>query len=317
MYNQGSCCTFTRGITMNADVINQVIVLFLMMVVGVYATKRGFINKTVEKGLSDLLLNITLPFLIISTFNLDFDPNLLDKAKKIVVYSIGIHLALYGISKVFFIKIDKDKQPVLRFITTFSNVGFMGYPVLQSVFGNVGVFYGAIFNMVFNAFVWTLGVSLYSGKKSLKSFLQVLKNPAFLAVCFGFMLFISPLTLPVPIYKTIKLIGDTTTPISMIIVGAMLTNGNIKEILSDWTIYLGSFICLIVAPIIVFFGMNILGLDSELTKVCVTVIAMPGAVMAPIIASKYEGNALYASQCVFLSTILSVVTIPLIILTLL
>lgn len=299
---------------MNNDVINQVIVLFLMMVVGVYATKRGFINKTVEKGLSDLLLNITLPFLIISTFNLEFDANLLSNAKKIVIYSIGIHLTLFILSKVIYIKFAKDKQPVLRFITTFSNVGFMGYPVLQSIFGNVGVFYGAIFNMVFNAFVWTLGVSLYSGEKSLKSFLEVLKNPAFLSVCFGLVLFISPLKLPTPIFKTIKLVGDTTTPISMIIVGSMLSNGNLKEVLSDWTIYFGSFVCLIVAPVIVYYGMNILGLDSELTKVCVTIIAMPGAVMAPIIASKYEGNSLYASRCVFLSTILSVITIPLIIL---
>lgn len=302
---------------MNIDVINQVIILFLMMLVGVYATKRGFITKEVEKGLSSLLLNITLPFLIVSTFNLEFDSNLLDSAKKIVIYSIVIHLGLYALSKLFFFKASKDKQPVLRFITTFSNVGFMGYPVLQSIFGDVGVFYGAIFNMVFNAFVWTLGVSLYSGKKSLKSFIQVLKNPAFIAVCLGLVLFISPVKLPTPIYKTLKLMGDTTTPISMLIVGAMLSSANFKEVLSDWTIYLGSFICLIVAPFLVYLAMTILGLDRELTRVCVTIIAMPGAVMAPIIASKYGGNAEYASQCVFLSTILSVITIPLIIVTLL
>lgn len=302
---------------MNIDVINQVIILFLMMLVGVYATKRGFITKEVEKGLSSLLLNITLPFLIVSTFNLEFDSNLLDSAKKIVIYSIVIHLGLYALSKLFFFKASKEKQPVLRFITTFSNVGFMGYPVLQSIFGDVGVFYGAIFNMVFNAFVWTLGVSLYSGKKSLKSFIQVLKNPAFIAVCFGLVLFISPVKLPTPIYKTLKLMGDTTTPISMLIVGAMLSSANFKEVLSDWTIYLGSFICLIVSPFLVYLAMTTLGLDRELTRVCVIIIAMPGAVMAPIIASKYGGNAEYASQCVFLSTILSVITIPLIILTLL
>jgi malate permease and related proteins len=301
---------------MNIDVINQVIVLFLMMVVGVYATKRGFISKEVEKGLSDLLLNITLPFLIVSTFNLNYDSNLLDNAKKIALYSIGIHIVLYTLSKVLFLKISKDKQPVLRFITTFSNVGFMGYPILQSIFGDVGVFYGAIFNMVFNCFVWTLGVSLYSGEKSFKSFIQVLKNPAFIAVCVGLVLFVSPFKLPAPIYKTLKLLGDTTTPLSMIIVGAMLSSANLKEVLSDWTIYIGSFACLVIAPLIVYFGMTILGLNIELIRICVVIISMPGAVMAPIVASKYGGNAQYASQCVFLSTILSVLTIPIVILTL-
>jgi malate permease and related proteins len=303
-------------IDMNIDVINQVIVLFLMMLVGVYATKRGFVNKEVEKGLSELLLNITLPFLIVSTFNLEFDNSLLANAKSIAVYSIIIHIVLYVFSKVFFFKMPKEKQPVLRFITTFSNVGFMGYPVLQSIFGDVGVFYGAIYNMVFNVFVWTLGVSLYSGKKSFKSFIKVLKNPAFIAVCTGLILFISPITLPVPIYKTLKLIGDTTTPISMIIVGAMLSSANLKEVLSDWTIYIGSFACLVITPIIIYFGMVILGVSNELIRVCVVIVSMPGAVMAPIIAAKYGGNAEYASQCVFLSTILSVITIPIVILAL-
>ena len=109
----------------NSQLINQVIVLFIIMVVGFYAKKKKFLNNAVDKGLSELLINITLPFMIVTSFNIKYEAELVRNAQKILIYSFLIHLSLIFISKLFFFRFPKNKQQVFRFITIFCNVGFM------------------------------------------------------------------------------------------------------------------------------------------------------------------------------------------------
>ncbi|MBU3126310.1 AEC family transporter [Clostridium tagluense] len=298
----------------NSQLVNQVMVLFIVMMVGFYAKKKKFFNIIVDKGLSELLLNITLPFMIVTSFNIKYEATMVSNAQKILIYSFLIHIGLIFISKILFLKFPSNKQQVFRFVTIFCNVGFMGYPVLESIYGGVGVFYAAIFNIPFNLLVWTVGVMLYTGKKDFKSMRKAIANPAIIAVFIGIILFVFSIRLPLPIENSLKLVGSTTTPISMIIVGSMLAEMKFKNIFSDISIYYATVVRLLIVPMLIYVVLKFLKVDELLLNICVILQAMPAAVITAIIAEKHGGDSLLASQCVFITTMVSVITIPIVIL---
>ena len=298
----------------NSQLINQVIVLFIIMIVGFYAKKKKFLNTTVDKGLSELLINITLPFMIVTSFNIKYEATMVSNAQKILMYSFLIHISLIFIGKMLFFKFPKNKKQVFKFITIFCNVGFMGYPVLESIYGGIGVFYAAIFNIPFNILLWTVGVMLFTGEKDFKSMRKAVANPALIAVFIGLILFAYSIKLPLPIATSLKLVGSTTTPISMIIIGSMLAEMQFKNIFSDLSIYYASLVRLLIVPLLVYVVLTLLKVDILLLNICIILQAMPAAVMAPIIAEKYNGDSLLASQCVFITTLVSGITIPIVIL---
>jgi len=294
------------------DAVNQVLILSIMMVIGIYARRKGFIDDRVEKGLSAILINITLPLMIINSFCLEFDKDIMGNAIKIFLYSIVIHLVLLILSRCIYFKANDRKKPLLIFTTSFSNCAFMGYPVLNSIFGEIGVFYASIFTMVFTALVWTIGVSLFTGKISMKEASKsILKNPSIWAVIIGIVIFIGQIKLPYAINSTVKSVGTMTTPISMIIIGSMLCGSNIKEMIGDFSLYYLSIVRLILVPIATYFIMNMFNIDSMLVAICTLLMAMPGAVVGPVIALSAGGDGKYGSQCIFITTLLSVITIPL------
>lgn len=300
---------------MNFNVINQVLILFIMMLVGVYSNKKGIIDDRVQKGLSDLVIKITLPCLIFNSFNLKYENQLFINGMKLLLYSIIIHVSTLILSKYIFSGFDEKKIPTLRFVTTFTNCGFMGYPVLYSIFGEIGIFYASIYNIVFTSFVWTFGVYLYVGDLSFKEGArEIVKNPAIWAVIIGGIMFLFRLYPPKVIMETVHMIGNITTPLAMIIIGSMLSKSNIRGIFKDRSIYFLSIISLILMPAIVFSVLKLLKANLLLTQICTLIMAMPGAVTGPIIASKYNGDYKYSSQCIFVTTLFSIITIPLVIL---
>jgi predicted permease len=286
------------------------------MIVGVISRKTKILNKEINRGLSELLINVTLPLLIVSSFNMEYESEMMTRGKMILVYSIIIHISLIFVGNLFFVKFDKNKKNVLKFITVFSNVGFMGYPILDSIYGQTGVFYAAIFNIPFNILVWTVGVMFFTGEKDIKAMKKVLVNPAFIAVILGLIIFRFSIKLPAPVLSTFQMVGSITTPISMIIIGSMLADSKIKDIFADFSIYYGAIIRLIVIPALIYVVLRVLNADEMLMKICVILQAMPAAVTTAIIAEKYGGDAVYASQSVFITTILSVISFPIVIILL-
>jgi len=297
---------------MKANIINQVIILFLIMLVGLYARKKGMLNEETDKKLSDFLLNITLPCLILSSFNYEFSQEMLVNARLIFIYSVIIHFALIFASGVISYKYKDGPKAVLRFATIFSNCGFMGYPVLEGLFGKIGVFYGSIFNIPFNLFMLSYGTMLYTGKKDIRTLKAALKHPGIIATVIGLLLFTFSISIPVPIYKALSSVGSMTTPLSMIIVGSMLAEIKIKEIFSGFLVYYASFVRLIIAPLITIIILKLLHADRLLFQISVTIETMPVAVIATVLAEKYGADTKLASRCIFISTIISMITIPII-----
>lgn len=299
---------------MTINIINQVIILTIIMFVGVYARKVNIINKETEKSLSEFLINISLPLLILSSFNYSYSAQMLEKAKLIFIYSVIIHISLIIISNPLSHKFPNNIKKVLRFVIIFSNCGFMGYPVLEGLFGKIGVFYGAIFNIPFNIFMFGYGVMLFTGEKDIKTFKKVLVHPGIIATLLGILMFVFSIKLPYPLYTAVSHVGSMTTPLSMIIVGSMLAEIKFKEIFTGVVVYYACAIRLLVVPFIILIVMKYLKIDQQLMQISVIIEAMPAAVLATVFAEKYGADTMLASKCVFISTMISMVTIPLIVL---
>lgn len=298
---------------MKATIINQVIILALIMLVGIIARKKGMLNAEVNSKLSDFLLNITLPCLIVTSFSFEYSAETMNNIKLIFFYSVLIHLVLIFLSRVFAFRFNEGSRKVIRFVTVFSNSGFMGFPVLFGLYGNIGVFYGAVFNVPWNIFMLSFGSMLFTGKKDLKALRQVITHPGIIATAIGMLMFVFSLSMPLPLEKALVSVGAMTTPLSMIIVGSMLAEIKFKEVFSGFAVYYVSAVRLIVAPLLTLAIMRLLSADQLLTEIAVTIEAMPAAVIATVLASKFGGDTKLASRCVFISTIISMVTIPLIV----
>ncbi len=297
----------------NEVVINQVIILFLTMVTGFVAKKRNIINDETTNKLSEILLRITLPAMIIFSYNQEFSKDLLTKGGIMLVYSLVIHVFGILLGNIIYWKYPDDIKNVLKFVTIYSNCGYMGLPVLEALYGQIGIFYASTYITIFNIFTWTNGVMIFTGKRDIKSMKKALINPGIIAVFIGLFIFIFSIKLPYPVAKTLEMFGTMTTPLSMLIIGALIANMDFKKLFSGLALYYVTAIRLIILPLLVLIAMKILGItDTMLLGTCVTTAAMPAAANTSIFAERYNGNSALASRIVAFSTIASMITIPII-----
>ena len=147
-------------------IVNKVIALFLIILIGVIGTKRNIITDDINKGLRKLLLQITLPLLIINSFSFTFDDGMGKKIVLAFVYSLICFIIAGTVSYGALLPIKGEKKNILQFANVFSNCGFIGFPIIDSIYGAEGVVYTSIFNMFFSLFIWTYGVTLFSDKLS-------------------------------------------------------------------------------------------------------------------------------------------------------
>ncbi|MFA9399151.1 MAG: AEC family transporter, partial [Clostridiaceae bacterium] len=203
-----------------------------------------------------------------------------------------------------------------RFTAVFSNCGFMGYPIVSSIYGDIGVFYAAIFNITFNILIWTYGLALFTGENEYKNIKKVIYNPGIIAVILGLIMFMFSIKIPSNLFNALDLVGSTTIPLSMLIIGSSLSKMKFKDMVNGKDVYYSSFVRLILLPLIVLFVMKLLNLSDLVIGIAVIITAMPAAANTTVFAEKFGKNASFASKCVLISTVLSAITIPLILLIL-
>ncbi|KMT22563.1 AEC family transporter [Clostridium cylindrosporum] len=296
------------------NILNQIIVLFLIMGVGYVAARFKVISQEVNVGLSKILINITLPFMVIASFNFKFSQKMLSSGLILFALTFIVHGVLALVSLMLFRKCDSGKKSVLRFMTVFSNCGYMGYPLAHSVYGSEGVFYTAIYNVVFNIFLWTVGVMLFQKEKRKGLYKKVFKNPGMIAVFIGMIIFIFSIKLPFAVSNTISLIGSMTAPLSMIIIGVSLYDVNLKTAFKGIEYYGASLMRLVITPLAIYAVLSLLGFTGIILGISVLLSAMPAAATTVTFAQIYEGDVESASKITVVTTILSAVTLPLIML---
>ncbi|MEJ8552641.1 AEC family transporter [Tepidibacter sp. Z1-5] len=298
---------------------NQVFMLFALILIGYTANKKKLITQNLNKELSNVILYITLPCLIIKSMQYEFSIQMLKSSIGIIIISIAMYLVSILIS--FFVIKNMDVKgkvkDILQYLIIFPNVGFMGYPVISAIYGDSGVFYTALFNMPFNILVWSFGVMIMSRhyeESSGMNLKKIIFNPGMLAIITGYTLFLLSIKIPTPIYNILNVLANTTTPMSMILVGSILAQSSINDAIKNKYLLIVSCLRLLIIPCIVYFTLsNVFHLKGVLLGIPSIVSGMPSAANCAIFATKYDNDHILASQGIFITTLLSVITIPLIV----
>jgi predicted permease len=300
------------GVFMDINVVvGQVILLFMIIIVGFYARKRKIITADAADKLSTLLLQITMPMLILSSFQFELSKELLRNAVLVLVISFSVHFFSMLAGKLLYRRFPKQIRNVLKFVTVFPNCAFMGFPILESIFGSKGIFYGTFYIIPFNILSLSYGVMVFTGKSDKDTLKKIVTHPVIVSVAAGILLLLFQLKIPGPVFKAITMLGSMTTPLSMLIVGSLLASIPARELLRGKAIYIGSAIRLIGLPILVLGALSLLPLPKEVAQICVILTAMPAAATTAIFAEKFGGDAMLAARLVSATTILSILTIPL------
>lgn len=289
--------------------LNMQLALLAIMAIGFFCRKKGMIDKKARGMLSDLLIGIILPCNIVMSFDMEVSAGLLKSLMTIFIAYLGVQIFSWALSCIAYTKFPEKKQKVLRHATITSNAGFLGNPIAQGVFGSEGLLYASVALIPLRIFLWSAGLSLYTktdGKSVVKN---LVTHPCVVAVFIGFIYMFLPFELPGFVTKTMSYVGSCTTAVSMIVIGAILADIDLKN--TSWGI-LGyySAIRLVFIPAVVFIAMSLLGLDPLVKGVSTLLSGMPAASLSAVLAEKYNQDYGFASQVVFVSTMLSMVTIP-------
>lgn len=301
-------------------VISKVIQLLFILVVGIYARKRGFIDKPFIRTLSKVLSNITNPLLIISSFQIVYSAELLKTGLFILSVSVAIHI-FSAVVAYFCFKPKKGccKNVVYEFDTIFGNCAFMGFPVLMALYGDKnGVVYGSFYNAIFNIMFWSYGVHILTrhkreeGKSSI-NIKKLIFNPGVIFTLVGFALFVAQIKIPEAILGGMEMVGHSTFPLAMLIIGGLVAELDLKTAFRDVKLYICAFIKLIFLPLVALLGCILVGAPHIVTYVAVILAGMPSATFGAIFAELYDVDSVSSAKVVCISTIMSIITIPLII----
>lgn len=285
------------------------------MATGFCAFKLKVIQANAIKHFSTLLVQVSLPALIFSSMQKPFASE--DASLAMLLLAIGF--LFYAGATTFMllwakvVRIKGSKKGPFIFAGTFSNVGFMGFPVTEAILGTASLFFLSVYNIPFQILAFSLGVVLITrGSKeavhlNIKSFI----NPNVIAAVLGFVLFLLNIQFPAPILKFLSYTGSLTTPLSMIVIGASLARSNVSKAILDPFAWLLVIIRLIIIPFILYAVLKLFNLSGIALAIPVLVAAMPCAANTTLLAETLGADADFASLLVFISTILSVITIPL------
>lgn len=298
-------------------IIESVFTLFIMILVGFYGGKRKIITPEINKGLIDVLIQIALPFMIVSSFIFTYDDNIKTNVFNTFYYSLIAYFIMTLVSYLFLLPIKNDKKTILHFGNVFVNTGYVGFPILNSIYGAEGVIYGSIFNMFFVIFLWTYGLMLFKGNvdknEIKKEIINVLLNPSIIAVILGIVIMVNDIKINGALLSSIRSIGNITGPLSMIIIGVILSGVNFLKHIKDWTIYYGVAVKLLIIPIIIFLVTLMYNTSSIAINSVVIMTAMPASTMTSILAESFNKEGDYAAIIVSASTLISLITVPIII----
>lgn len=302
---------------MALNVFIQVAVMFIIMSIGILCYKKKMISENTGAELSRFLLMIVNPCVILHAFQIEYKPELLNglvisAILAVVSNTLGVIIATLFIRK----NPERKEYIVERFAIVFSNCGFMGIPLIQAVVGDIGVFYASTYVAVFNLFTWTYGVSIMKGKMSLKDIIKVLTSAPIISIVVGIAIFIFSVKLPLVIAKPIEFISSLNTPLAMIVTGIYLARTDIRSALKNIRIFAVSALRLIVVPAVMLIVFIFIGAENEIfTSLLIAnmiATACPTASSTLMMSRMFERNAEYASMIITVSTLFSILTIPVI-----
>ena len=283
-------------------------VLFIYMAVGFGCRKAGIFNDVARDKLTDFVVFVTLPCMIFESFNMAFSLESLKQGALALLIAVGMSCVALLLGKVLYNRFPYEEKSILQYGTLVSNSGFAGLPVVSGAYGDEGLFLGSLFIIPTRILMWSAGISLFTRADAKQAVKKVLLNPGIIAVEVGLVRMLFQIPLPHFVDTAVDNLGGCTSPMAMALVGAILVDVPLKTVFDLKSFYLVA-VRQFLLPGICLAALRLLHVDPLTIGVSVVITGMPIGSTTAILAQKYVADAKFASKCVFISTLTSLVTV--------
>ena len=290
----------------------QVAVLFLLIGTGALAVKTGVLNLENKQALSNLLVYIVVPAMIVNSYRMEFSAEILRNL--LAAFGMSILAVLIGAAITLVLTRNKkgSRLPIFRFACIFSNAAYMGFPLISALFGSEGLLYASAYVTVFNILLWTMGYGFVSGSSSPKEVVHSLvRTPVLYAIVVGLGIYLLQIPLPSLITQPLELLAGVNTPLSMLITGMLIAAGDVRSIVCDKHIWKLAAVRMLLIPAVCLAVFGLVGFRGMAAQVVVLLECCPAAAITSVFAVQFGHDEHYAAGSVVLTTLLSIITLPL------
>ena len=302
-------------------IVRQLLIFGILIGIGAIGFWRKVISSVMKDSLARIVIDVTLPFLIFTTFtNMKYEPSLISNGLMVFVLAFVNLVILYGVGHLSskFLGLSSAKQVVHTLHTMFGNIVFLGFPLLDALFPDgLGIFYGAVYQLASNTVTFTYGVFKLS-KGSQRGGWRSLLNLNTAAILLGAIALAFSIKLPSVVSTPFEQLGRSTSPLSMVYIGAMLASMNIKKAVFQKSIFVLSLNKLLLAPMLIAFVylaiLSAIGIDISKVAFFVLILqaAMPCQTIVVVLSHRYNGDYVLAGANLFVTTLFSILSLPLI-----
>jgi predicted permease len=274
------------------------------------------VDEASSRGMVNILLYVVTPCLMIDVFQRPFDPSMFRQLLLAFAVAVAAHLGAIFLANLTVRRGEERTTSVLKVATVFSNAGFMGIPLEQAILGEEGVFFGVVYVAIFNLFIWSWGLRTMQGSAARAlAAREMFVNPGTVGLAVGLPLFLLSVTLPEVVAKPVSLLADLNTPLAMVIIGFYLAGADFGATLRARAAYLTTAIRLVVFPLLLLAALYPFRamLDREMMLAMVTAASAPVAAMVTMFSARYERDVALSVGLVSGSTLLSLLTMPVVV----
>lgn len=298
-------------------ILQQLLVLFLLAGVGFVLKKRRVLNDTVDRGFSAILMNIALPCTVLTASRVELQGSLAGNLLQTLIIAVAFHVVsiLFMILVAKAMRVQGPRRVTLISVVVFANMGSLGFPLAQALLGQEGVLYTSIFQLVFFAFLYTFGISLYSntGRFDLR---RAILNPVSVSVLVTLALLFLKIRLPFILDETVSRLSGLTTPMAMMILGSLLGNLEIKKLFVEKMAFVLTGLRLLVIPTVTILVMYAFHVEPHVALMCGLLSGSASASLNVTFALVFDCDIEFNARSVFLSMLFIIVTMPLLLLLL-
>ena len=292
-----------------AVILRQIVIMFIILLIGLGCSMKGLITKDGNKQLSKVALYIVNPLLIFMSYQKEYSKHLLHGLLWSFLLS-GITFAVMIVLSNLFISKKREEYSLERFSAVYSNCGFIGIPLIRGIYGDEGVLYLTAFITLFNVLVWTHGYMTMSESRDMKSFVKAATSPSVIAVFIGLFFYLAQIRLPDMLNTSLQYVSDMNTPLAMLIAGSAAAQTNVLKALKNEGLYIVSGCKLVVLPLIAFAAVYFIPAPHMVKMVVLIASACPVATTGTMFAIQFDKNPERCSEFFAVTTLLSGLTLP-------
>lgn len=294
--------------------LTTVITMFIILIIGYLARKIGYVNDVSSKFLSNFIICVAQPFMLFGAIiTIEYSIDNIKTGAFIIIFGIIIHIILAVIAFAATLKFkESNERRLTEYSMIFANCGFLGFPILKSMFGDMGLFWGSFYVIVFNLMSWTYGMYVLSKTCSAikMSFVKIFVNYGTTPCLIGLAVFFTRVKLPSPVMNAIDYMGSLCTPLTLIIVGGLIATIPIRQLFTNFKIFYLALFKLFINPIVIALLCKLIGLETDMILFGTVMAALPTAANTVMFSERFEIKSDYAAHGVGMTTLLSSFSIP-------